>query len=220
MFVGHFGVGFAAKRVAPQVSLGSLFLAVEFADGLWPILLLAGIEHVRIVTGLMEASPLDLYDYPWSHSLLALCVWSALVGGVYYAARRSRRGAWVLAALVISHWFLDVWAHRPDMPLFPHGPYLGLGLWNSIPATLAIEGLLYFGGLALYLRTTEPADRVGSWALWSLVILLLALWLASLVGPPPPSERTLAISGLFGWLFIPWGYWIDRHRTPRIAERA
>lgn len=220
MFVGHFGVGFAAKRIAPQVSLGSLFLAVEFADGLWPLLLLAGIEHVRIVPGLMKASALDLYDYPWSHSLLALCVWSALAGGVYYAARRSRWGAWILAALVISHWLLDVWAHRPDMPLFPHGPYLGLGLWNSIPATLAIEGLLYLGGLALYLRSTEPADRVGSWALGSLVILLPGMWLASLFGPPPPDERTLAISGLFGWVFIPWGYWIDRHRAPRFEERT
>jgi membrane-bound metal-dependent hydrolase YbcI (DUF457 family) len=212
MFVGHFGVGFAAERIAPQVSLGSLFLAVEFADGLWPLLLLAGIEHVRIVPGLMKASALDLYDYPWSHSLLALCVWSALAGAVYCAARRSRWGAWILAALVISHWLLDVWAHRPDMPLFPHGPYLGFGLWNSIPATLAIEGLLYLGGLALYLRSTEPADRVGSRALGSLVILLF--------GPPPPDERTLAISGLFGWLFIPWGYWIDRHRAPRVAERT
>ena len=220
MFVGHFGVAFAAKRAAPQVSLGSLFFAAEFADGLWPIFLLAGIEHARIVPGLMKTSALDLYDYPWSHSLLALCVWSALVGAVYYAARRSRSGAWVLAVLVISHWFLDAWAHRPDMPVFPRGPYVGLGLWNSLPSTLAVEGLLYIAGLAVYLRSTEPADRVGSWALWFLVILLPVLWLASLFGPPPPSARTLAISGLSGWLFIPWGYWIDRHRAPRIAVRA
>jgi hypothetical protein len=217
MFVGHFGVGFAAKRVAPQVSLGSLFLAAEFADGLWPVFLLAGIEHVRIVPGLMKASALDLYNYPWSHSLLALCVWSALVGGVYYAVQGNRQGAWVLGGLVVSHWFLDLVMHRPDMPVFPRGPYLGFGLWNSMPATLGIESLLYVAGFALYTKTTYPADRIGSAALGVLVILLAVLWLASLFGPPPPDDRTVAISGLIGWLFIPWGYWVDRHRRTRDA---
>jgi len=217
MFVGHFGLGFAAKRIAPQVSLGSLFFAVEFADGLWPILLLAGIEHVRIVPGLMQASALDLYDYPWSHSLVALCFWSALVGGAYDLARSSRRGAWVLAGLVLSHWFLDLVVHRPDMPVSPHGPYLGLGVWSSRMATLGVEGLFYVSGFALYVTITTAVDRTGIFALWVLFILIAVLWLASLFGPPPPNVRTLALSGLLGWLFIPWGYWIDRHRRPRGA---
>src|SRR5262245_13269216 len=107
MFVGHFGLGFAAKRIALAVSLGTLFLAVEFADGLWPIFLLAGVEHVRIVAGLMKTSALDFYDYPWSHSLIALVIWGAIVGAAYFAATRSRRGAWVVGAGVVSHWLLD-----------------------------------------------------------------------------------------------------------------
>ena len=116
MFIGHFGLGFAGKRIAPTVSLGTLFLAVEFADGLWPVLLLAGVEHARIVPGLMRTSALDLYDYPWSHSLVALIVWGAILGAVYFAATRSFRGSWVMAAAVVSHWFLDACMHRPDMP--------------------------------------------------------------------------------------------------------
>jgi hypothetical protein len=165
----------------------------------------------------MTASSLEFYDYPWSHSLLALLAWGALVGGAYRLARGSRLAAWLLAALVVSHWFLDVLMHRPDVPVFPRGPYVGLGLWNSIPATLAIEGALYLAGLALYLWTTRAADRIGTVILWLLSILLLVLWLVALLGPPPPSERILAISGVFGWLFIAWGYWIDRHRRVHLA---
>jgi membrane-bound metal-dependent hydrolase YbcI (DUF457 family) len=143
MFVGHFGLGFAGKRVAPAVSLGTLFLAVEFADGLWPVLLLAGVEHVRIVPGLIKTNALDLSDYPWSHSLAALVVWGAILGSVYFAATRSRRGSWIVAAGVVSHWFLDAVMHRPDMPVLPRGPFVGLSLWNSLPATLLVEGGLY-----------------------------------------------------------------------------
>jgi len=220
MFVGHFGLGFAAKRIAPAVSLGSLFLAVEFADGLWPIFLLAGVEHVRIVPGLMKTSALDFYDYPWSHSLIALVIWAAIVGAAYFAASRSRRGAWVVAALVLSHWFLDVCMHRPDMPVLPGGPFVGLSLWNSVPATLLIECGLYAWGVGLYLQATRPRDRTGTISLWALVLFVLVLWLAALFGPPPPDVRALAIGGLSGWLLIAWGYWIDRHRAPRIAGRT
>ncbi|HEX7252708.1 MAG TPA: hypothetical protein VF376_07495 [Thermoanaerobaculia bacterium] len=220
MFVGHFGLGFAGKRLAPAVSLGTLFLAVEFADGLWPILLLAGVEHVRIVPGLMKTNALDLYDYPWSHSLAALVVWGAILAAAYFAATRSRPGSWVVAAGVVSHWFLDVAMHRPDVPVLPRGPFVGLSLWNSLPATLLVEGGLYLWGIGLYLRATRARDRTGTISLWTLVLVVFALWLAALFGPPPPDVRALAVGGLFGWLLIAWGYWVDRHREPRNARRA
>ena len=220
MFVGHIGLAFAGKRWAPEISLGTLLFAVMFADGLWPILLLAGVEHVRIVPGLMKASALDLYDYPWSHSLVALAAWGALLGGAYGLARRRPLGAVWVAAGVLSHWVLDVASHRPDVPVAPHGPYLGLGLWNSVPATLVVEGLLYAGGLGLYLAATRAADRVGHAALWIFAALLPALWCASLFGPPPPSVRALATGALLGWLFVAWGYFIDRHRATRLEAGA
>ena len=129
MFIGHFGVALAAKKVAPRTSLGTLILAAQFADLLWPILLLAGVEHVEIVPGIAKASPFDFTDYPFSHSLLMLFFWSLLVGGIYYGLRRYQLGAFVIAAGVISHWILDFIVHRPDLPLRPGGEArLGLGL--------------------------------------------------------------------------------------------
>lgn len=218
MFVGHFGVGLAAKKLAPRVSLGTFLLSVQLADLLWPVLLLLGVEHVRILPGLMKASALDFYDYPVSHSLVALAGWAIVFGAVYFFLRRDRAAALLLAAGVLSHWLLDFAMHRPDMPVLPHGPYLGLGLWNSVSATLAVEGVLYAAGIWIYLKATRAKDRIGTFSLWALLALLAAVWLASLFGPPPPNEKTLAWSGMIAWLLVPWAYWIDRHRIVRLPN--
>jgi hypothetical protein len=215
MFVGHFGLGLAGKSLTPRVGLGTLFLSVQLADALWPLFLLTGIEHVRIAPRNMRLSNLDFWDYPLSHSLLALAAWGALFGAVFFLARRFLAGALIVGAGVVSHWALDAIVHRPDMPLWPGGPTIGLGMWNSVPGTLAIEGLLYAGGIALYLARTRSEDSIGSWALWALLVLLAVLWLAALFGPAPPNVRALAATGLVGWLVIPWADWIDRHRTVR-----
>ena len=217
MFVGHFGLGLAAKAAAPRVSLGTLFFSVQLADGLWPILLLLGIEHVHIVPNMMRTSHLNFWDYPISHSLVALAAWGVLFGAIYFLVRRSLPAACLLAAGVVSHWVLDVVTHRRDVPILPGGPYVGLGLWNSLPGTLAVEGALYLAGIAIYLRVTRPRDAIGRWSLAGLLVVLPAIWLASLFGPPPPSEGVLAWSALAGWLFIPWAYGIDRHRILRSA---
>lgn len=218
LFVGHFGLGLAAKRLSPEVSLGTLFFAVQLADALWPLLLLAGVEHVRIVPNLMRLSHLDFLDYPVSHSLAALVAWGVLFGAVYFVIRRSLAAAVLLGVGVVSHWVLDVATHRPDLPVLPRGPYLGLGLWNSVPGTLAAEGTLYAAGIALYLRQTRAIDRVGTLGLGTLLVLLAVVWLAALFGPPPPNERVLASTALIGWIVIPWAYWIDRHRKPLPAN--
>lgn len=216
IFLGHYGVAFAAKRAAPRTSLGALTFASEFLDELWPILLLLGAESVRIVPGLMTTSPLDFVHYPWSHSLLAAVVWGLLVGGMYGALRRSRRGALVVGALVVSHWFLDVPVHRPDLPLWPgSGVRVGLGLWNSLALTLILELGLFGLGLVVYARATRARDRVGSWGLWSMAALLALIYLSSLWGPPPPGEQALAYTTLGLWLFVPWSWWVDRHRELR-----
>ena len=123
MFLGHFGVGFGSKRFAPKTSLGTLFLAAQFIDLLWPVLLLVGFERVAIVPGITLVTPLDFAHYPWSHSLLAVVIWGLLFGCVYYLVRRYRAGAWVCGAAVISHWVLDLLLHRPDLPILPGGDY-------------------------------------------------------------------------------------------------
>ena len=216
MFLGHFALAFGAKKAVPAVSLGALFMACQFADLLWPVLVLAGVEEVRIQPGATAVTPLDFVRYPFSHSLTALLGWGTLVGGIYGVAIRSPMFAGVmLGLLVVSHWVLDVVTHRPDMPLTVRGTTrLGLGLWNSLPATLAVELFLFAAGIALYWRATVARDRLGSVGLWSLVVFLAVAYFASVFGPPPPDARTVAWSAMAMWLLVLWGYWVDRHRFP------
>ena len=133
MFVGHFGIGLGLKRVDPKISLGTLFLAAQFIDLLWPSLLLLGLEHVEIAPGITRVTPLDFTHHPISHSLLAVVGWSLLFALAYQLLRRERRGATICGLAVMSHWLLDLVTHRPDLPLYPTGEILvGLGLWNSL----------------------------------------------------------------------------------------
>jgi membrane-bound metal-dependent hydrolase YbcI (DUF457 family) len=215
MFVGHLALGFAAKRAAPKVSLGTLTLAAQLVDVLWPTFLLLGIEHVRIDPGNTAMTPLDFYDYPWTHSLLAGVVWGALFAGLWYARKRDPRSALLLAGLVVSHWVLDWISHGPDMPLFPGGgPRLGLGLWNSVVATAIVEALMFAVGVTLYLRSTRPRDRIGRYAAWGLIVFLAVVYVLNLTSPPPPSAEAIGWAGQAGWLLLLWAMWADRHREP------
>lgn len=143
MFLGHFGVALAAKKAARKASLGTLVLAAQLADLLWPIFLLFGWEQVRIAPGNTRVTPLEFTSYPYSHSLVAQLLWGLAIGIVYFAFRRDARSALVLAVIVPSHWVLDYVAHRPDMPILPDGARYGLGMWNSLPLTCA-GGLVHY----------------------------------------------------------------------------
>lgn len=210
MFLAHVGVGLAGKRAAPDVSLATWIAAVQLVDLLWPIMLLLGLEHVRIAPGITAVTPLDFYDYPITHSLVGGLTWAAVFVVVYSVTRRQRttRTAMLLAGGVLSHWVLDVVSHRPDMPVLPHGPYLGFGLWYSIPATLAVELTMFALGIAVYLRGRPGvAKRV---SFWLLIAFLFTVYLGSVFGPPPPSVHMLAVTGLGLWLLIPWSAFVDR----------
>jgi len=214
MFVGHIALALAAKRVAPRTNLGLLALGAQWADTLWPALVLIGVEQVKIRPGVTVMTPLDFVSYPWSHSLLMLAVWGVLAY-IAYRAGGGQRAAVVLGALVVSHWVLDVVTHRPDMPLVPFGgPRLGLGLWNHPAAELLLEGGMYAGGAWIYFRSTRPRDAIGRWAVPALLLTLGAIWLGASFGPPPPSVDAVAWSGLIGWLFFAWAWWGDAHREP------
>jgi hypothetical protein len=212
MFIGHFALGLAAKRVTPHVSLAVLFAAALFADILWPIFVATGVEQVRIDPGNTVVTPLDFVSYPYSHSLAALIAWGIVFG--WLVAGRTRRDAFVvIAALVVSHWVLDYVTHRPDMPLYPGGPKLGLGLWNSRTGTIAVEVPMYLAGLWIYFSATRPRDAIGRWAFALLAATLLVLYVGDQTGPPPPSVHALWIVAIAGSaLFLPWSWWVDRHR--------
>jgi hypothetical protein len=212
MFLGHFGLAFASQKAAPKTSLGTLVFAAQFADMLWPILLLVGIERVRIVPGLLPASPFDFTSFPISHSLVAQVGWGALLSLIYFAVKRDGRSALLVGGLVPTHWVLDFVAHRPDMPIYPGGPKFGLGMWNSVPLTISVEYVLFAAGIAVYVSATRAKDITGKLALWSLVGLLGVLYPASLFGPPPPSVQVLAWSAIAIWLTVPWAAWAGCHR--------
>ena len=137
--------------------------SAQLLDLIWPTLLLRGVEHVRIAPGATAVTPLDFVRYPWSHSLVMAAAWALLFAGIYVFIRRYPRGAVVALALVLSHWLLDVIAHRPDLPLVPWGgPLVGLGLWHSMPATVIVEVVMFALGIYLYKTNTEPVDATGT----------------------------------------------------------
>ncbi len=214
MFIGHIAVAFAAKKGTPRTSLGTLLMAAQLPDLLWPIFLLTGLEHATISPGNTAVTPIAFVDYPISHSLLADFGWGLVLAGLYAIVKKNVRGAVWLGALVISHWILDAISHRPDMPLAPGtGIYFGLGLWNWRFGTVLVEAILLLLGVLLYAAITRPRDRIGAVALWSFVAVIAAIYIANLLSPPPPSVTVVALAGLGFWLFVAWAAWIDRHRS-------
>lgn len=212
MVLGHYGIAFAAKRAVPRTSLGTLVLAAQWLDELWPIFLVLGIERVEVNPGATPANALAFVYYPFSHSLGMAIVWGLVVGGAYYMVRKDRRSALIVGLLVLSHWILDFPMHMPDLPLWPgSSTRVGLGAWRSIPLTILLELIVFIPGLVIYLRTTRARDRIGTWALWGMVVFLVLVFLSGF-SSPPSSPKVIGYAALGIWLFVPWSYWIDRHR--------
>jgi membrane-bound metal-dependent hydrolase YbcI (DUF457 family) len=220
MFIGHFAVGFAAKKAAPRTSLAVLIGAAAWPDVVWSACVLAGWERVRIEPGNTAVTPLAFDHYPFSHSLVADIGWATALATGYFAVTRYRRGAiWVWLG-VMSHWLLDFLSHRPDVPvLISGGLRVGLGLWNSIPATLVVEGGLFATAVGLYATTFRATGRAGTYGLWTFVVVLVSLYLASVFGPPPPNVTAVAVSDLAGIVLILWAWRVDRHRVREGRDR-
>jgi len=213
MFIGHYGVGLAAKKLDSHPSLGTLFFASQFIDLLWPIFLLLGLEKVAIDPGNTAFTPLNFIYYPFSHGLVSVLIWAVLFGGVYYAFRKNIKTSLLLGGLVLSHWILDLFTHRPDLPLlFGNHLKVGLGLWNSVILSILVEGSIFIIGAYLYFKATRAENKKGQIGLWSLLIFLGIVYVMNVFGPPPPSVEPIAIVGLFQWLIVAWAYWIDRNR--------
>lgn len=217
MFAGHLATAFVAKRVEPRIPLGVAVAASFGIDLLWPLFLLLGIESVRVSPGDTAFTSLAFESYPWSHSLLAVTAWSLLATTLGRWIFSSWRMAGVVGLLVASHWLLDFVTHRPDLPLWPEGPLVGLGLWNSVPGTIILEGGFLAVALFLYLRRSSATDRIGLFGLAGLVGLVTLIWVSQPWAPPPPSAEAIAWVGLASVLLPLWAQWIDRHRHPRGA---
>jgi hypothetical protein len=199
MFVGHYGVSFAAKKVAP-VPLWVLFLAVQLLDVAWAPLILLGIEKVRIVPGITASNPLDLYYMPYTHSLIAALLWSAaaFLGYRYVASIRPRAAALVVSAAVFSHWVFDFLVHRPDLPLYDDTAKVGLGLWNMPMLAFGLEIFLLFGGMWLYFRSGAP--RRLATAVFGLIMVVIQAYI--FFGPPPVSDKAAAATALAAYVLF------------------
>ena len=216
MFLGHFGVGFAAKKFNTLPSIGTYFIAAQFLDLIWPTLLLRGIEKVQIDPGNTAFTPLNFIHYPYSHSLLGAIVWSLVFALIYFLLTKNKRSTVLMTVLVFSHWVLDFITHRPDLPLSPWSDArFGLGLWNNKSATILLELAIFIGGVILYARATSARTTAGHFALWSFVAFMVAIYFLNAFGPPPNSVDSIAIIGLTQWLLIGWGYWIDYTRDAK-----
>lgn len=219
MFIGHLGVGFGAKKIDKNPSLGTLLLAAQFLDLLWPIMILLGWEKVKIEPGNTVMTPLNFISYPFTHSLFGAFVLAMLFGLIYFLIKKNYRSSILLSSLVMSHWVLDLISHRPDLQIIPWSEVrVGIGLWNHYAAAIVAETLIYLLGVFLYTRFTKPINRKGTIGMWGLVVFLAVIYLMNLFGSAPPSVNAIAIVGLFQWLIIAWAYWVDKNRTNVAAD--
>ena len=228
MFIGHFGLAFGLKRVEPKLSLGTLFLAVALVDVAWGVFLLTGWERASIVPGITAATPLEFVSYPITHSLVAAFGWGLLAAIIVYSwpTRDTSRHHWlkalIVAVAVASHWFLDLVVHIPDLPLAGDtSAKFGFGLWRSIPATIAVELLVFGAGLFVYFRWRSRGSSGVTWRVATLAGLLLGLFFANIFGPPPPSMTVVAVADIVGMiLLIAMAAWADRPLAKKAREGA
>jgi LexA-binding, inner membrane-associated putative hydrolase len=219
MFIGHFGLGLAAKGIDKRPSLGTMFLAAQWLDLVWPVLLLTGVERFSIVPWNTVLTPLRFDYYPWSHSMLMAIAWGVLFGVMYLLITKNGRGALLMGFLVFSHWVLDWFTHTSDLQITPFSERrIGLGLWNYKWPEIIIELAVFIIGAVVYLRHTKAKNKTGRWVIWALLIFLLVIHLMNTFGPPPNDVNAVAWVGLSQWLLVAWGYWADGRRTSKVSN--
>jgi hypothetical protein len=217
MFVGHYGPSFAIKSVRRGIPLWLLFVAVQLLDFGWSVLVLLGVEKVRIVPGITASNPLDLYFMPYTHSLVGALLWSA--AAILLCRPLRGVGDWAAAVwvglAVFSHWVLDFLVHRPDLALYDNRAKVGLGLWNYPVIALSLEALLLFGGMFLYLRRTKSRNAIGRFGWPIFGVLMLGIQGYVFFGPPPASPSAAAVTALVSYVvFAVAAQWLDRQRVP------
>jgi hypothetical protein len=213
MFIGHFAIGLAAKKVSPNINLGIFFIACQLLDLIWPVLVLLGIEKVSVDPKSTVVTPFDFSHYPYSHSLLMAVIYGLIFGFVFWSAKKSFKIGVVLGLVVISHWVLDLLTHRPDLPLYFDGLKVGLGLWNSVMGTFIVEFGLFIAGIVLYLKASPLITKKRKIIFWSLISFLTLIYIGNIFGPKPPIDthsNVIAGPALATWLIVLWGYFADK----------
>jgi hypothetical protein len=224
MFLGHYGVAFALKRVEPKISLGTLFIATQLVDLLWGAFLLLGWEHVRPLPDDNPLLTLQFYDYPISHSLVAALAWGLVAAALYYSwptrdTTRHWQASALVGAAVASHWLLDLIVHVGDLPLMGDDSLkVGLGLWRHFGLSVTLELALLAAGVALYVQSRSRRHPVRPVRLGVVLAVLLGTYAASILGPPPPSVTAIGLGDLVFLLLVAGiAAWADQAGEPRKA---
>jgi len=217
MFIGHYAAGLALKKVDKNISLGALFIAVQFVDILFFPFVLLGIERMTIIENYTPSTHFRLDYYPYTHSLLASATWALLVyAAVYFITRKNKLSALAMGLGVISHWFVDLIAHTPDLPLWGDAsPKLGFGLWENAVATYVVEALMLLGGLWVYLKVTKPSNAIGKYGILVMTVFLLLANALNIFGPLNDTALAPhALLALFAYfVFAGMAWWIDKKRA-------
>ena len=220
MFIGHYGIGLALKKVEPRLSLGLLIFGAIMLDILFGLFLLSGIEHAKIVPGATVVSPFEFYDYPLSHSALGAFMWATAGYLAYWLwpkgdRTQRKRPAFILAIAIFSHFILDVISHTPDMTIFgKNSSILGLSLWNSLAGTMIVEFGILFIGIYLYRSATYSVSSSGKYGFALMILILVVLYIGNIFGPPPPDMKAVAVTMTAGQLaLVALAFWVDRNRV-------
>jgi hypothetical protein len=217
MFVGHYGASLAAKGIDRRIPLWVLFVAAQFIDVLWSVFVFSGVEHVRIVEDFTAVNHLDLYYMPWTHGLTSAFGWSVVAAGIYMWLRNWRGwggSAILVGAAVLSHWFVDLPMHVPDLPLYGNEHKQGFGLWNYRELAFVLEAVFLGVGLWVYMRATRAVTPAGRWAMPAYCAVMYAVFLGTSLGPVPPGPSQMAAMALASYLGLAAvAFWLERKRA-------
>jgi hypothetical protein len=204
MFIGHWAPAMVAATHKDAPSLPVLFIAAQLVDWAFFLFLIFGVEAMRITPGISAMNPMDLYHMPYTHSLLGSAAWAAGFAAVIYAISRNRNAAMIGALVVLSHWFLDLLVHVPDLTIAGSAPKLGFGLWNHPGIEMPLELAITFGALWFYARKAKPKAL----PLAALALLLLALQAVNWFGPVEPDVTTgTSLLALFAFGIVTLAAW-------------
>jgi hypothetical protein len=196
MFVGHYGVSFAMQPAARRVPLWVWFIAVQWLDVVWSLLVLLGVEKVRIVPGFTQANALDLYYMPFTHGLPGSVLLSLIFGCIValFAAGNRPKTVLLASAAAFSHWVLDLIVHTPDLPLYGNSAKVGFGLWRNVALSFPLELAILLTGALMYARARKYKSAKGRYVFWGFVALLAVVQVGANFGPAPSSSQTMAIT--------------------------
>jgi len=211
MFIGHFAPALLARGITEDApKLGVLFIAAQLVDWAFFTFAIFGIEQLRIVPGITAMNPLDLVFMPYSHSLLATAGWALVFGVVVGIVLRNIVAAAWGAIVVLSHWLLDLLAHRPDLTIAGGEEKYGFGLWNTPSIEMPLEiGLVLLAYWFYISRTKGPVIPP--------LILLAAMLLFQAINWFGPQPETAGV-GMYLSVFLSYGiltamaFWVQSTR--------